>query len=293
MTTVAFVGLGQMGMPMSRNIAKAGFEVRVFDINPAAVEQAAKDGRQAADSAREAASGAEFVITMLPNGEHVEEAVFGKAGIAEAMAKEALYIDMSTILPTATDRIARRLGEAGIAMVDAPVGRTSAAAVTGTLLILAGGDAADVERARPVLLAMGEQIFHCGPVGAGARMKIVNNYMSSVLNTLTAETLVLAEACGLKRDLVVEILRGTPAGRGHLNTTYPNKVLKGDVSPEFMLDLAMKDIGLALETAAGSGVPLPTGAAARQFYVLAHQQGRGRQDWTAMLEAIRELAKLS
>lgn len=290
MTTIGFIGLGQMGAAMSRNLLKGGFALRAYDISRAAVDALARDGAMAVASPKEAAAGADLVITMVPNGPDVEAVVFGADGIAEAIGKQALYIDMSTILPATTDRVGERLAARGIAMVDAPVGRTSTAAIAGKLLIMAGGKKEDIERARPAFERMGDTIIHCGPLGAGSRLKLVNNYLSIVCNVATAEALTLAEANGLDTDLVVEVLRGTTAGRGHLNTTYPAKVLKGDVTPEFMLDLAYKDLGLALEAAAAINVPLATGAAARQIYALARTQGRGRQDWTAMLRAMRVLA---
>jgi 4-hydroxybutyrate dehydrogenase/sulfolactaldehyde 3-reductase len=292
MTTVGFIGLGQMGAPMSRNLMKkGGHKLRVYDATPAAIEALVKDGSTPAKSPKDAAKGAAVVFTMLPIGSIVEEVVFGVDGIVEGIARDALYIDMSTILPADTDRIGKRLAARGIAMVDAPVGRTSAAAVAGTSTFMVGGAPADVARARPYLEAMGEAIVHCGPLGTGARMKLVNNYMSCVLNLLTAEALTMAEACGIPVETALEVLRGTPAGRGHINTTWPNKALKGDATPEFMLDLAFKDLGLALETAAGVNVPLATGAVARQMYALARAQGRGRDDWTtAIYHTVRRLA---
>ena len=291
MSNVGFVGLGQMGGPMSRNLIKGGFKLRVFDLDAKAVAAVVKAGATAANSAKDAAKGADVVITMLPIGAIVEQAVFGPNGIVEGMGKDAILIDMSTILPVDTDRIGKRLKERGFAMVDAPVGRTSAAAVEGKSTFMVGGAAADVARARPYLEKMGEMIVHCGPLGAGSRMKLVNNYMSCVINLVTAESLTLAEACGIEIDTALEVLRGTPAGRGHINTTWPGKALKDDPKPDFMLDLAFKDLGLALDTAAPLNVPLMTGASARQMYALARARGMGRDDWTtAIYRTVRALA---
>lgn len=291
MKNVGFVGLGQMGGPMSRNLIKGGFTLRVFDLDPKAVAAVVKAGAMAAKSPKDAATGADVVITMLPIGAIVEQAVFGQDGIADGMGKNAFLIDMSTILPLDTDRIGKRLKERGFAMVDAPVGRTSAAAIEAKSTFMVGGSDADFVRARPYLEKMGEAIIHCGPLGAGSRMKLVNNYMSCVANLLTAETLTLAEACGIEIDTALEVLRGTPAGRGHINTTWPGKALKDDPKPEFMLDLAFKDLGLALDTAAQLNVPLATGASARQMYALARARGLGRDDWTtAIYRTVRGLA---
>jgi 4-hydroxybutyrate dehydrogenase/sulfolactaldehyde 3-reductase len=292
MTEIAFIGVGTMGGPMARNVAKGGHSVRAFDIDQQVAARLSDAGITPAQSAEDAASGAEVVITMLPNSEHVEKAAFGPRGFASVLGNGALYIDMSTIAPAATDRIAGRMAERGIAMVDAPVGRQQSHAVSGKLLIMAGGAPADVERARPILSLMGDTIIHCGPVGMGSRMKVVNNYMSIALNSLAAEALVLAERSGLNPDLAREVMLGTVAGQGHFGTTYPAKVLRGDLEPGFMIDLAMKDLGLALELAASLDAPAETGTAARTAYEKAQAEGRGRQDWTAVYASMRRRAGL-
>ena len=152
---VAFVGLGTMGRPMALNVVKGGFALRAFDIVPSAVGALTAAGAIAATSPADAASSADIVITMLPNGSHVEEAVFGPGGLAEAISPDALFIDISTIAPAVTDGVARRLAERGIAMLDAPVGRQQQHAVEGKLLIMVGGEKTDLDRAWPVLDRMG------------------------------------------------------------------------------------------------------------------------------------------
>jgi 4-hydroxybutyrate dehydrogenase/sulfolactaldehyde 3-reductase len=289
---VGFIGTGVMGLPMARNLIKGGFEVTAFDVNPDALQTIRQDGGSAAGSAKEAAGGADAVITMLPNGDHVMEAVFGEDGAIHGMAEGAVLVDMSTILPTVTDEVSAYLNANGRRFVDAPVGRTSRHAEDGKLLIMAGGEEEDVKAVVPLLSCMGDTIVYCGPAGSGSRMKLVNNYMSIASNVVTAEALTLAEQSGLDRDLAIEVMMGTTAGQGHLATTYPAKVLKGDVTPGFMVDLAHKDMGLALDFAAHMKVPLPMGAAARQTYTSAQVQGRGRDDWTAILETVRRLSGL-
>jgi 4-hydroxybutyrate dehydrogenase/sulfolactaldehyde 3-reductase len=286
--TVAFIGLGTMGRPMALNILKRGFAVRAFDIVPAAVDALAASGATAAASPADAARGADVVITMLPNSSHVEEAVFGANGIGQGIAPAALYIDMSTIAPATTDALAARLAQRGIRMVDAPVGRQQQHAVEGKLLIMAGGGEGDLERARPILDCMGDTIIHCGPVGSGARMKLVNNFMSITLNATTAEALVLAEASGLDVELARKVMLGTVAGTGHMGSTYPAKVLKGDLSPGFMIDLALKDLRLALELGQALGLGLDTGCTAEKAYVGAAEAGHGRHDWTALYAHVRD-----
>ena len=288
--TIAFIGLGTMGGPMARNILRGGFAVRGFDIASGAVEALTSAGGTAGSSPADAARGADVVVTMLPNGPHVEEAVFGPDGIAETIAPGTLYIDMSTIAPATTDAIARRLAERGIRMLDAPVGRQQQHAVEGKLLIMVGGEVEDLERARPVLERMGDTIIHCGPVGSGSRMKIVNNFMSVTLNATTAEALTLAEASGLDPELARKTMLGTAAGQGHLGSTYPSKVLKGDLTPGFMVDLALKDLGLALELGRALGLRLATGEVAAQTYKAAQDEGLGRDDWTAIYARMRRQA---
>jgi 4-hydroxybutyrate dehydrogenase / sulfolactaldehyde 3-reductase len=284
---IGFVGVGTMGSPMARNLLKAGFELRAFDVDPTALARIAGEGAMAAGSPAEAARDAECVITILPNGEHVEAALLGESGISDAMRRDALYIDMSTIAPAVTDRLARLMSGRGIEMVDAPVGRQVQHAIDGKLLIMAGGSEAAVARAMPIFEKLGDTIVHCGPAGSGSRMKVVNNFMSITLNVTTAEALTLPEASGLDVELARKVMLGTVAGQGHMGTTYPAKVLKGDLEPGFMIDLAHKDLGLALDLAGELGVGVATGRAAREAYSRAQAQGRGRQDWTAIYAMAR------
>lgn len=289
---VGFIGLGMMGGGMSSNLLKAGHTVTGFDLSPASMERHAKAGGKVAKSAKEAVIDVDVLITMVPNGPDVEEVLFGKEGVAAHMKAGAIVMECSTILPKTTDSVAARLKSMGLNMLDAPIGRTSDHAWAGTLVFMVGGDAAHVETVRPLLEVMGEVTHHCGPVGAGIRTKIINNYMSVVLNVLTSEALALSEKFQLDRDTLIKVLMGTPAGRGHLTTSYPGKVFKDDVSAAFMLDLAAKDLGLAIQVGAAEGVPLATGAAAQQIYNIAQSHGHGREDWTAMLVNMRELSGL-
>jgi 4-hydroxybutyrate dehydrogenase/sulfolactaldehyde 3-reductase len=277
---------------MARNLLKAGFALRVFDINPKASEGVVAAGAQAAASPAEAARGSDAVITMLPNGQDVEMALFGPAGALESMQPGSLLIEMSTIAPSVTDRIADRLKGRRIAMLDAPVGRSSQHAVEGKLLIMVGGDQADLQRGRPILEKLGDTIVHCGKTGSGARMKVVNNFMSVTINVTTAEALLLAEASGLDPELARKVMLGTVAGQGHMATTYPAKVLRNDLSPGFMVDLAHKDLGLALELASELKTDTPTATAARPIYELARTEGHGRHDWTAIYAMLRDRRRL-
>lgn len=287
MSKIGFIGVGTMGAPMARNIARGGHEVQAFDLNGEAVAALADAGITAASSAGEAAEGKDIVISMLPNSQHVEDLVFGPEGIAGRFGKGTLYVDMSTIAPTVTQSIAGRLADRGIGMVDAPVGRQQQHAVEGKLLIMVGGAEADVTMVRPILDLMGDTIIHCGPAGAGGAMKIVNNFMSITINLAAAEALILAEKAGLDPDLARKVMLGTVAGQGHFGTTYPTKVLRDDLEPGFMIDLAAKDLGLAVDFAEALDAPLESGRLAREKYAAASAAGRGRQDWTALYDFLR------
>jgi 4-hydroxybutyrate dehydrogenase/sulfolactaldehyde 3-reductase len=291
MSKVCFIGLGTMGFPMARNLLQGGHELRVFDINADATAKFAGLGGHACKSPRDAAQGTDFVITMVPNSPHVRSALFDEAGAVHAMRPDTLFIDMSTIHPLETDAIAARLAQKKIKMVDAPVGRGSVQAEQGKLLIMAGGDAADVERARPLFERMGDTIIHCGPPGSGARIKVINNFMSGSLCVLTAETLTLAERAGVDIKTAIKVMMCTPAGQGQLGTNYAAKVLAGDVTPGFMVDLAHKDLGLALDLGSAMKVPLPMGAVAREAYNLARSRGYGRKDWTSIYDLLRTVTK--
>lgn len=291
MSEVAFIGLGQMGSPMSTNILKKGHHVTVYDINPDAVAKLVALGAKSGKTPAQAAKGADFIITMLPNGKLVEEVAFGKEGFVASMKEGALHIDMSTISPFENDAIRAKIEKAGHEMMECPVGRTSADAVTGTLLLLAGGTKEQIARAKEVLLCMGNEMIDAGGPGMGIRLKIVNNFMSIALNALSAEAAVLCEAMGLSLNTAIEMMKGTPAIRSHFTTTWQAKVLKGDLSPAFMVDLAHKDLGIALDIGNRLHVPMVMGAACREIYNQTSAFGYGRKDWTSVLTHLRQMQK--
>jgi 4-hydroxybutyrate dehydrogenase/sulfolactaldehyde 3-reductase len=281
-----------MGLPMARQLLAAGHRVVGVDLDAGARERHRAQGGEVAGSPAEAATGSGVVITMLPRGEHVREALFGAGGATEGLAPDGIVLEMSTIHPLESDRIRSDLAARGVAMVDAPVGRTSRHAREGRLLVMAGGDHGDVARVQPLLDAVGERTIPCGGPGRGIRMKLVNNFMSAALNALSAEALTLAEASGLDVGATLAVLADTPAGQGHFATTYPAKVLAGDVEPDFMLTLAHKDLALALDLAVQLGAESRLGPPALEAYRAAIEAGRGEQDWTALYDATRERAGL-
>jgi 4-hydroxybutyrate dehydrogenase/sulfolactaldehyde 3-reductase len=287
MSTIGFIGLGQMGSPMAANLIKGGHALKVFDISASAIQSLVELGAAAAASPADAAKDVEFVVTMLPNGGLVKNVLFGDEGVTRSMSPDALLIDMSTIHPMETDALVKQMADAGFSMMEAPVGRTSDHAVRGELLILAGGTKAQIEKAQPLFDCMGSETIDAGGPGKGIRVKIINNYMSIALNALSAEAATLAEAIGLEFETALAVMSGTPAGKGHFTTTWPGKVLAGNLDPAFMIDLAHKDLGIALDLANQVHVPMPCGAASRELYSIARAAGRGRQDWTAVFEQLR------
>ncbi|NLS54560.1 sulfolactaldehyde 3-reductase [Hafnia alvei] len=292
MSVIAFIGLGQMGTPMASNLLSKGHSLQVYDVDPLTVKKLEAKGARPSASPAQAAQGAEFVITMLPNGDLVRSVLFGENGVCEGLSPQALVIDMSTIHPLQTDKLIAEMAERGFSLMDVPVGRTSDNAISGTLLLLAGGTEQQVKRATPVLMAMGSELINAGGPGMGIRVKLINNYMSIALNALSAEAATLCEALGLDLNVALSVMSGTAAGKGHFTTTWPNKVLKGDLSPAFMIDLAHKDLGIALDVANQLHVPMPLGAASREVYNQARAAGRGREDWSAILEQVRASAGL-
>jgi 4-hydroxybutyrate dehydrogenase/sulfolactaldehyde 3-reductase len=286
MTKIGFVGLGTMGLAMAKNLIKAGHTVVGFDPAGTVMDNHVRNGGTKASSPADAATGAEVVITMLPNGKIVRHAIFDFGGVIEGISDSAILIDMSTIHPSETDEIRKDLDAKNIAMVDAPVGRTSVEAALGTSLFMVGAEKDDLEAVRPILEAMGDTIIDCGGPGTGSRMKIVNNLMTTSLNVLTAQILTFSDATGLDRYLAVSVMNGTAAGRGHMSTTYPAKVLKGDLTPAFMIDLAKKDLDIALALAKELGVSLSLPTQAEAIYAEAQEAGRGGQDWTAIYDML-------
>ena len=289
-TAIGFIGLGTMGGPMSACLARAGMDVRGYDIDAAKTQALAGAGGTACASIAQACEGASVVISILPRDEHVRAALLGPDGVAAHAQPGTLVLEMSTILPRSSLDIAGTLHTAGLRMMDAPVGRTPADAAAGRLLVMAGGEREDFERALPVFQAMADKVLHMGPLGTGIRMKVINNYMSMVSMVLTAETLTMARKAGIETARAVEVLQNTVAGRGQINTNYPKKVLAGDITPDFPIHLGHKDLSLGLSLGRELQVPLFLGASALELFGMAATMGRAQQDCTAMLLALEQLA---
>jgi 3-hydroxyisobutyrate dehydrogenase-like beta-hydroxyacid dehydrogenase len=280
---VGFIGLGVMGGPMAANVLKGGHELTVYDLNPAAVAQLTALGAKAAASPRELGQASEVVITMLPEPQHVEGAILGEHGAAAGMPAGSTVIDMSTIDPATSQRIGAALKARGIAMVDSPVGKTSEHAVTGTLTLMIGGDAADIERVRPVLSCMGNQFFLCGGQGMGHAMKMTNNLLATTIMCANTEALAIGAKCGLTLETMVEVMKTTMGWNQQLAVALPKKAFVGDDSPGFMVKLAAKDVRLAVAAARQQGFEPLVGNGALATLDRAAQLGRADRDTAALL----------
>ncbi len=273
---VGFIGLGTMGAPMARNILNKGHRLVVADINPDSVAALVAAGAAGAATPREVAAGSDVVITMLPDAPDVERVALGADGVVAGIRRGALYIDMSTIDPATTRRVAAAIEAKGATMVDSPVGKTADAAVAGTLTLMVGGAPADVARARPVLDCMGTDFFHCGGLGAGQTMKLINNLLATAVSEASIEALVTGTKSGLGLDTMMSVLKTTMAWNNALAIALPKRPLAGDFAPGFMLKLAHKDCRLALQMVDALGVSAPVGRAA--LASLEEGIARGLQD---------------
>jgi 4-hydroxybutyrate dehydrogenase / sulfolactaldehyde 3-reductase len=293
MPQIGFIGLGRMGRPMASNLCRKGFDLLVYDANRQALAAFAQAHARAAESVAEVARSCDIVITMLPGSADVREVVLGAHGVLVNGRAGQLILDMSTIDPNVTDSLAASAAAKGIAMVDAPVGRLASHADRGESLFMVGAAPKDFERVLPLLQAMGSTIHHCGAVGTGMRTKLVNNYLACVSCQLNAEALALTQRFGLDLKKTLEVIDGTTAFNGQLRINWPGKVLRGDISAGFTIDLAHKDLSLILDAAHQAKLPLPVGAAAREMFSLARAGSYAQADFSAMVDVLCDLAGIS
>jgi 3-hydroxyisobutyrate dehydrogenase-like beta-hydroxyacid dehydrogenase len=269
---IGFVGLGAMGGPMARRLAQSGFSVTGYDINPERATAAAGEGVSVAKSPAMAAEAADIVMSSLPNPAAVREAYLGASGAVAALRAGTIVIDMSTIDPNTWRDVSDLAAAAGAETLGAPVSGGPADAGSGRLVFLIGGEAAVIERCRPVLETLGSEIHHLGPLGAGHVVKLVNNVMSMCNVAVAAEAMVLGVRAGMDPQRLFDVL-STSGGRSHhFLKRFPN-VLAGDFTPHFSIALSRKDLSLALQMAESLGVPMLATATVRQIYEAAAAQG--------------------
>lgn len=290
MTTIAFIGLGNMGGPMAANLVKAGHRVLGHDLNPALVEMAAGAGIAAAGGLTVAVREAEVVVTMLPAGRHVRS-VWAEA--LDAARPDTLFIDSSTIDVESARAVHALATARTVASLDAPVSGGTGGAKAGTLTFMVGGEASAFERGRPVLEAMGRKIVHCGGAGAGQAAKICNNMILGISMLGVSEAFVLAEKLGLSHQALFDVA-STSSGQCWSLTTYcpvpgpvPTSPANAGYRAGFAADLMLKDLKLSQESALASGAATPMGAAAAQLYALFAAAGHGGEDFSGVINFLR------
>ncbi|WP_439894072.1 3-hydroxyisobutyrate dehydrogenase (plasmid) [Ralstonia sp. 25C] len=291
---IAFIGLGNMGAPMARNLIKAGHALTVFDLNTQAVGALVEAGAAAAVSPKEAVTDAETVITMLPAAAHVRHVLTAADGVLASIAKGVPIIDSSTIDPASAKAFAALAAEHGNTFVDAPVSGGTGGAAAGTLTFMVGGSAAAFEQVRPVLSAMGKNLVHCGDTGAGQGAKICNNLVLGITMAGVAEAMSLGEALGIDPKVLGGIIN-TSTGRCWSSDTYNPFPGVIETAPSsrgytggFGTDLMLKDLGLAGDAAKSVKQPVYLGALAQQLYQTVSGKGDGGLDFSAVIKLYRK-----
>jgi 2-hydroxy-3-oxopropionate reductase len=290
--TIGFIGLGIMGKPMLRNLHKAGHSLVAFDIVPALVDAVAGDRVARGESASDVASRAEAIITMLPDGPEVEQAILGANGVLEGVKPGAIVVDMSSISPLVSQKVAAALAEKGVDFLDAPVSGGEPKAIDGTLAIMVGGKQDIFDKMAPILQLMGSSVTLTGAVGSGNVTKLANQIMVACNIAAMGEALVLARQCGVDPEVVFNAVKGGLAGSTVLNAKAP-MVIARNFKPGFRIRLHQKDLRNALLAAESSKVALPLTSSVQQMLIALMNEGKGDLDHSAIVTFIEGLAGLS
>ena len=293
MASVAFIGLGNMGGPMATNLVKAGHSVTVFDLSQAACDALQDAGASVAGSAAEAATGVDYLISMLPAGKHVAATYLGNSGLLAQLDGSTTVLDCSTIDAATAREVGQAAAKQGIGFMDSPVSGGVAAAAAGTLAFMCGGDAATFEKAKLILADMGKNIFHAGPAGAGQVAKGCNNMLLAIHMIGTCEALEMGARNGLDPKVLSEIMLASSGRNWSLEVynPYPGVMETAPASngykPGFMVDLMVKDLGLAMEIAEQSDFDNAMGKLARALYTAHQEAGNGQRDFSSILEKLK------
>lgn len=289
MADIGFIGLGIMGHAMAENLIGEGFDTIVWNRTPSRADDLVALGATAASSPGEVAREADIVMICVSDTPDVEAVVFGPDGVSSGISAGSLIIDHSTISAGATKDFAARIADHGANWLDAPISGGAEGAVKGTLSIMIGGDASQIERSMPYLEAVGSRITHVGPQGAGQLVKAVNQILVVVNQLAVSEALLLAEAGNLDLDATLSAVAGGAAGSWMLSNRGPQMIVR-DWSPGFTIDLQQKDLRLVLEAADELGVPIPGTAMVYQFYRALQQQGLGSEGNHALVKALEMMS---
>ncbi len=283
---VAFLGLGIMGSRMAANLAAAGFELSVWNRTRSRAEEFCRQHRaELAGTPAEAAASAELAVTMVVDGDQVEQVLLGPDGVLERARRGLICVDCSTIGPSAARAIGARLAERGVAMVDAPVTGSAPRAEDGTLTIMAGGSAEDFERARPVLDAMGSLVVHAGPLGDGQMVKVINNAVAATNAAVVGQALLVAARAGLDLDALTEVM-ASGSGSSAMLELKAGPMRQHDYTTLFKLEHMLKDVRLCLEEGQAAGAPFPLAALTREILTAAMGRGLGDADFAALIEVL-------
>jgi len=291
MKQIGFIGLGIMGKPMAMNLLKAGHSLTVYDIVPEKIKDLVAAGAKAGASSKDVAKQSEIVITMLPNSPHVKEAVLGAGGVLEGAKSGTILIDMSSIAPLASKEIAQKVRQKGVVMLDAPVSGGEPKAIDGTLAIMVGGPQETFDQVKDILGVMGASVTHVGEIGSGNMTKLANQIIVALNIAAMSEAMVLAAKAGVDPEKVFEAIRGGLAGSAVLNAKMP-LVLKGNFKPGFRIELHIKDLSNALDTAHEVGVPLPLSSGVMEVMQALKADGKGADDHGGIIQFYEKLAKV-
>jgi len=286
---IGFIGLGIMGKPMAKNLLKAGHTLVVYDILDAPVRELVLSGATAGSSPKDVASQTGLIITMLPNSPHVKEAVLGKDGVIEGAQPGSVLVDMSSIAPLASRQVAAELAKKGIEMLDAPVSGGEPKAIDGTLAIMVGGSSAVFENVKDVLLKMGASAVLCGDIGAGNVTKLANQVIVALNIAAMSEAFVLATKAGVDPERVFDAIKGGLAGSTVLNAKAP-MVLNGNYKPGFRIELHIKDLQNALDTAHETTTPIPLTAQVMEMMQALKVDGKQTDDHGGLIQFYEKIA---
>ncbi|HEY94983.1 MAG TPA: NAD(P)-dependent oxidoreductase [Dehalococcoidia bacterium] len=286
--TIGFIGLGIMGKPMSLNLLKAGFNVTVYNRTESKTTEPVLHGAKKAHTPAEAAADSSVIITIVSDTPDVESVILGENGVIESIKPDSVVIDMSTISPEATRKIASRLKEKGAYMLDAPVSGGEQGAIDGTLSIMTGGEAMIFERCLPVLQAMGKNIIHVGTNGMGQTVKLVNQILVTGTLNSVAEALIFAQKSGVDLEKTIDAVKGGAAGSWQLANLAP-RIIERDFRPGFMIDLLVKDLNLVTGSAGEMGIDLPVTSRIKEMYEKLQAEGEGKNGTQALIKALEKI----
>ncbi len=290
MKKIGFIGLGIMGKPMAKNLLKAGYSLLVHDIVQGPVDEVVAAGAEKAGSPKEVAEQVEMIITMLPNSPHVKEVALGENGIIDGAKNGIIYVDMSSIAPLVAQEVGKKLSEKGVIMFDAPVSGGEPKAVDGTLAVMVGGPEKDFNKVKDILGVVGGSVTLVGELGSGNTTKLANQIIVALNIAAMSEAMVLATKAGVDPEKVFNAIRGGLAGSTVLDAKVP-LALEGNFKPGFRIELHIKDLNNALETAHGIGVPIPLTGQVMEIMQALKVDGKAGDDHGGIIQFYEKLAQ--